>query len=138
MAADGFHVLYHQGEERLKRMMKDRDFLEKAIQAVAPMCTDSDFIARVTDAAFNASQQVFLEQPVTMHEANWMDRLGQIRCPVLFLHGESDHFVPQDGSIRTASAIPNCTLKFLPQCGHSPMVEIFPEFYKEIFDFLGA
>jgi pimeloyl-ACP methyl ester carboxylesterase len=138
MAADGFHVLYNQGEERLRKMMKDRDFLKKAIQAVAPMCRDEDFINRATDAAFNASEQVFLEQPVTMHEANWMNRLGEIHCPVLFLHGELDHFVPQEGSVRTASAIPECTFKFLPKCGHSPMVEIFPEFYREIFDFLFA
>lgn len=136
MSADGFHVLY--GEEQAKRLQKmreDKEFLKKAIAAIAPMCKDENFLDLATEKAFGASEQVFLEQPITMHEVNWIDRLSEIQCPTLFLHGEDDHFVPQDGSERTAAAIPNCKLKYLEACGHSPMVEVFEDFFTEMMEF---
>lgn len=135
MSADGFHVLFNQ-EERLKRMRVDLEFLKKAIRNIAPKCKDEVFLERASMAAFKASEQVFLEQPITMHESNWMKRLSEIKCPVLFLHGDQDDFVPKDGSERTAKAIPGCTFKYLKNCGHSPMAEVFEDYFKEVFQFL--
>ncbi len=136
MSADGFHVLYEQGEDRLRAIMEDKAALNIAIRSIAPGCKDEDFLRRAVDAAFNASEQVFIEQPVTMHEANWIGRLGEIRCPVLFVHGEYDNFVPKDGSERTAKAIPGCIFKYLKNSQHSPIVEIPEVFQRELFDFL--
>lgn len=135
-SADGFHVLFDLGETRLKQMMKDRDFLKKAISAIAPNCKDDVFLERATETAFKASEQVFLEQPVTMHEANWISRLNEIKCPVLFLHGDQDNFVPKDGSERTAKAISGCVFRYLKACGHSPMKEVFEDYFKQVFEFL--
>ncbi|HCL56782.1 MAG TPA: hypothetical protein DHW82_07210 [Spirochaetia bacterium] len=136
MAADGFHVLYEYGESRMQFMKKNKDFLDKAVRAIAPRCLDEELMKRVVDAAFCASEQVFTEQPVTMHEANWMHRLSEIKCPVLFLHGGEDDFVPKDGSERTAKAIPGCIFKYLPNCGHSPLLEVFDLYFEEVFGFL--
>jgi len=136
MAGDGFHTIYNGGLDRMKRAMTDKDFLGAAIRMIAPMCKDEVILKRVIEAAALASEQVFLEQPVTMHEANWMKRLKEIKCPVLFLHGDQDIFVPPEGSERTAKAILGCIFKYLKNCGHSPMLEVFDEYFKEVFEFL--
>ncbi len=136
MAADGFHVIYDGGLDRMKRTMNDFDLLTKAIKVIAPMCKDEELLQRTIELSSKASEQVFLEQPVTMHESNWMDRVHNITCPTLFLHGKDDHFVPQDGTERTAAAIPNCTLKYIDNCGHYPMSEQPETFYKELLGFI--
>lgn len=129
MAMDGFHVMAGYPEERLRRLREDRDFLRRALAVVAPRCDDPAFFEEIVEAAWGASDQVFFEQPRTMDEASWADRIDRIRCPTLFLHGAEDDFVPKDGSERTAAAIPSCELRYLDHCGHSPMVEV-----PEVFD----
>ncbi|HOW57769.1 MAG TPA: alpha/beta hydrolase [Smithellaceae bacterium] len=137
MAADGFHTIYNLGLDRMRRAMVDKEFLAAALRVIAPNCKNEKLLARITEAAAQASEQVFLEQPVTMHEANWLSRLQEINCPTLFLHGEEDNFVPQDGSERTARSINGCIFKYLRNCGHSPMLEVFDEYFQEVFGFLG-
>jgi len=136
MAGDGFHTIYNLGLDRMRRAMQDREFLGAAMRLIAPHCRDEALLARIIDAAAQASEQVFLEQPVTMHEANWLSLLQQIKCPTLFLHGEDDNFVPKEGSERTAQAIRGCIFKYLRNCGHSPMLEVFDEYFREVFGFL--
>ncbi len=138
MAADGFHVLYKRGYDRMRSLMDNKEKLASAIRGIAPMCKDKELLNKVIDKSFLASYEVFIEQPVTMHEANWMDRLGEIKCPVLFLHGDQDNFVPKEGSERTAKAIPNCHFEYLGNCGHSPMLEVFDVYFKKLFNFLNS
>lgn len=136
MAADGFHTMYKRGLDIVEEFMRDKKKLEKAMRVIMPECKNEDFVKKSIDIAFNSSGQVFLEHPVTMHEANWFDKLGKIKCPVLFLHGEKDTFVPKDGSERTAAAIPDCEFKYLKNCGHCPNIEVPEVFKKELFTFL--
>ena len=136
MAMDGFHVLAGYPQEQLRRLREERDYLRRALAAVAPYCADPSLFEELVEAAWNASDQVFFEQPMTMHEANWSDRIDRIRCPTLFLHGAEDDFVPKEGSERTAAAIANCELRYLDGCGHSPMVEIPERFNAAVFAFL--
>lgn len=136
MAADGFHTIVENGLWRMEKAMQDKAFLTQAIRATAPMCQNEPLMEKLIDSAFKASRQVYLEQPVTMHEANWMARVSEVRCPTLFLHGDMDDFVPKAGSERTAQAIPHCTFKYLKNCGHSPMLEVFDDYFREVFTFL--
>ncbi len=136
MSADGFHVLYNTGQERLKSLIDNFELLNKSIRVIAPMCNDEAMLQRTIEQSSKASEQVFLEQPITMHESNWMDRVHNIACPTLFIHGKDDHFVPQDGSERTAAAIPNCELKYIENCGHYPMSEQPEAFYKTLLGFI--
>ena len=138
IAADGFHVLFERGDAGMQALRSDRKLLAMAIRGIIPHCSDEKLIDRVIEAAAKASEQVFLEQPKTMHQADWFDRLPEIQCPVLFLHGEEDHFVPQEGSERTAAAIPNCTFEYVPNCGHSPNLEV-PDFLaQKMFSFFSG
>ncbi len=138
IAADGLPLVRDRGIALAVRMQKEPAVLERAIRAAMPHCQDESLLQRLVAAAATASPQVFLEQPVTMHEANWLDRVHQICVPTLFLHGAEDDLVPKAGSERTASRIPHCVLKYLPGCGHSPNVEVPQLFVREMLAFLGA
>lgn len=136
MACDGFHTLYNQGLERLEKMMQDKDYLSKAIKAIAPYCDDESLMNKVIDTASKASKQVFLEQPVTMHEVNWTDKMDNLTCPTLFMYGKKDVLVFEEETLRTVEKIPNCTYKVFEKCGHSPMLEWPEDFYNTIIEFI--
>ncbi len=135
MAADGFHVIFDGGLYRMKSLMENKDLFTMAIKNIAPMCRDEVLLSKAIDLGFKSSSQVFLEQPITMHEANWFNRLQEINCPVLSLYGAEDKLVPLDGCERTAQAITNCEFKLLDHSGHCPMVEVPDVFNWEIFNF---
>ncbi len=136
MAMDGYHGLLYYSNELSKSLMYDKRFLRKAIKNVMPYYKDDKLFNEIIKNAEGASSQVFLEQPQTMHEANWADKIDLIDCPTLFVHGEHDDFMPREGSERTAKAIKNCTFMYLANSGHSPMIEIPEVFNKVLFDFL--
>ena len=46
------------------------------------------------------------------------DRLGEISCPALVIHGDEDPLVPLDGGRATARAIPNAKLVVAAGMGH--------------------
>lgn len=50
------------------------------------------------------------------------DHLGEVRLPVLLLHGEHDRIVPPASSRRLAAALPDAELQLLPGLGHVPMM----------------
>ena len=52
------------------------------------------------------------------HLAPWGFELGQIRIPVLLMHGERDQFVPVSHSKWLARKIANAETRFLPEDGH--------------------
>lgn len=46
------------------------------------------------------------------------DRLGEIACPTLLVHGEADNFVPVDRARMAAERIPDARLRVVEGCGH--------------------
>ncbi len=48
--------------------------------------------------------------------------LGDVRVPVLFVHGEDDPF-PLRASTGTAALIPGAAVETIPDCGHFPWLE---------------
>lgn len=64
-------------------------------------------------------------------------RLDCITCPTLVICGEDDGMTPPENSSQLAAMIPGAQLRFIPQCGHNPMLEK-PESERDlIFEFLG-
>jgi pimeloyl-ACP methyl ester carboxylesterase len=133
--AEGFHVLYDRGEANMRKLMENKDLLNLAIRAVAPKCTDEEFLKKAVADAEIASEQVFIEQPVTLHEFNSVKRIGNIKCPVLFIHGKYDKFIPHDAVLRTVDLVKGAKIVYT-EAGHSPSVETPDEFTKALLDFI--
>ena len=72
-----------------------------------------------------------LDHPVT-------PQLNQIKCPVLFLHGDDDKVVGPGGSVTMHRNCPGSTLKLIPgPCGHIVLTVLPDVAKKEILDFVG-
>ena len=65
-----------------------------------------------------------------------MDRLGEIRCPTLVIHGEKDSLVPLAAAREAARRIPNARLEVVQGAGHWPMRECPQEFNRLLLEFL--
>jgi 2-hydroxymuconate-semialdehyde hydrolase len=52
------------------------------------------------------------------------EELAQIRCPVLFMHGQDDTFLsPEESSLSLAKSIPQSDVAVLGRCGHGVALE---------------
>lgn len=74
------------------------------------------------------------DQAVRNH--NLCDRLGQIRQPVLVLHGRQDRMVPLAGGEELQRALPNARLRILDPAGHQFHSEQFSTVLPLLFDFI--
>lgn len=64
------------------------------------------------------------------------ERLGEIRVPTLLIWGEDDQITPPDVAHRFREHLPRATLRFLPRCGHAPMIEHPGPFNAHLLAFL--
>jgi pimeloyl-ACP methyl ester carboxylesterase len=74
-------------------------------------------------AQISKSQQAFYafqhsEMLPDRMRTNYMDRLGEITCPILIVHGEDDAGVPVRYARQAAERIPGARLAILDNCGH--------------------
>ncbi len=136
VSMSGFSLLYDLGQEKLRALMHEREKLERALKAVTPFLDDDEFFSTILEDATSASEQVFMEHPLVMKSANWRGLAERIDCPVLFLQGAEDNFIPPESTLKTVEAINECEMVFLKNCGHSPMVEIPERFCNVLFDFI--
>ncbi len=62
----------------------------------------------------------FLSQEATLRGCKtcFEDRLGQIRAPVLLIHGGDDRLIPTWHGIRSQPLFPDSELEIIPGCGH--------------------
>jgi pimeloyl-ACP methyl ester carboxylesterase len=70
------------------------------------------------------------------HDA--LERLPDIRCPVLLLAGEDDSIAPPRFSAQLRQAIPHAQLVVLPGVGHAPAIEDAGQFNARLAEFLGG
>ncbi len=63
-------------------------------------------------------------------------RVGAIDVPTLFFHGTADRFVPPEGSVRAAAAMPQARIVLVPDCGHWAQLEAHDRFVAEVRGFL--
>eukprot|EP00992_Anisonema_acinus_P003141 TRINITY_DN12459_c0_g1_i1.p1 TRINITY_DN12459_c0_g1~~TRINITY_DN12459_c0_g1_i1.p1 ORF type:complete len:303 (-),score=41.21 TRINITY_DN12459_c0_g1_i1:36-944(-) len=54
------------------------------------------------------------------------ERLKQLRCPALVIHGRQDPLCPVENGFKTASAIDNCDLLILDDMGHTLPAPLWP------------
>lgn len=66
----------------------------------------------------------------------YLDRLSEVRVPVLLVHGDRDRVVPVAGSQEAARRIPGARLVVLQGCGHWPPREQPETFNRLLVEFL--
>ena len=66
------------------------------------------------------------------------DRLDELAMPVLVLHGKEDRMTPYLAAERLSDAIAQAKLVGFEGLGHSPHVEDWKAFNKELLDFLAS
>ncbi|TMC62908.1 MAG: alpha/beta fold hydrolase [Chloroflexota bacterium] len=76
------------------------------------------------------------DQAVKQH--NLCDRLGEIRQPVLILHGRQDRMVPVARGEQLQRGLPDARLQILEGAGHQVHSEQFAEVVRLILDFVDA
>ncbi|HWP64887.1 MAG TPA: alpha/beta fold hydrolase [Candidatus Limnocylindria bacterium] len=77
--------------------------------------------ARGRMAFFSAARQIYLEE--AHGEAGFWERLPALRCPALFLWGDSDQLVPPRFAPHVEAALPRARSIVLEDCGHVPQFE---------------
>jgi pimeloyl-ACP methyl ester carboxylesterase len=73
-----------------------------------------------------------------MHNPKLPHRLHRVRCPTLFLRGESDGLVSAAYLERYAAVLPDARITTIPVAGHVPQVEHPTAFVDAVMSFLNA
>ena len=90
-----------------------------------------DMIGRAGAAQLVAQNRAVITRP------NALAHIGQLRCPVMVLCGESDQLAPPERSRELAVAIPGAELVLLPRCGHMLTMEQPQAVNARLLDWLG-
>ena len=64
--------------------------------------------------------------------------LRKVTTPALVIWGKQDAIVPEECGELYQRALPNCTLKVIDHCGHSPQIEKPQEFHSAVSEFLSG
>lgn len=98
--------------------------------------TPRDFFERYVEAAILAPGQAIIDVQRSLIETDLEDRLGEITCPALIVHGRLDGGRTVEHAQTLYRGIKNSELLILDSCGHSPMVEAPAEFDERFHAFL--
>ena len=122
----------------------DQGRMAEVLQANLPLAFDAsraadtelhqtylDMIGRAGAAQLVAQNRAVIARP------DALAHIGQLRCPVLVLCGESDQLAPPERSRDLAAAIPGAELDLLPQCGHMLTMEQPEAVNARLLDWLG-
>ncbi len=74
-------------------------------------------------------------QRQAMRGASWTERLHEIRCPTLIVHGEMDQVVELKGAELLIQKIPGSRKHLLPNAGHLLLAEAPKELYRVAVEF---
>lgn len=93
---------------------------------------------RVEEHAFlhqHAIQEVTQSDLTAWNSHDVREQANDITCPVLYVYGEDDYFLPEEFVEETVDALPDCKFIRMEGIGHYPMLET-DEFYDELVAFL--
>jgi len=102
---------------------------EKAFDILLPVLMPPEFVAEhpeIKQMMVAGAKMMAPTPPETADRAmagiqqfNAYDRLGQIKCPVLIVHGDSDVLVPPANADLIKSKIPQAEMYIIPGAGHA-------------------
>jgi 3-oxoadipate enol-lactonase len=121
-------------DERIDQLMRSMelvqsDDLDAALDVMMPLLFPDDFIANHPELrqfmmaglkmAPPPSHEVLERTRAGAMDFDAYDRLPQIRCPVLIVHGDMDVLAPAENANLIKNRIPQAELFMIPGAGHS-------------------
>lgn len=101
------------------------------------MASDPEAIAIHKRRSQGMPRAVFVEGLHALIERDSVvDRLGEIRCPVLAIHGEQDVAIPMEQAEKVASGVRNGRLVRVPEAGHTTPMEAPDDVNRALAEFL--
>ena len=100
-----------------------RSQLGELADTVASLIIDNPDIARDWIAKWNASDRSSLREPLEtlLFRDDITEQIGEIRCPVLIIHGENDQAIPMQAAEELRDGLPDCReLVTVPGAAHAP------------------
>ena len=98
-------------KERVKDVFFSYELEPESIQSIQDVLINSEQCGRLLKLARNSKNTHLGHQ------------LSEIAQPVLLIWGENDDVTPPNVAEQFCSSIPNASLKWIPKCGHAPMME---------------
>jgi 3-oxoadipate enol-lactonase len=121
-------------DEQIEQLISGLDLvasgnLDAALDRAMPLLFPEDFIANHPElrqfmvAAMKMAppppREVLERTRAGVVDFDAYDRLPQIKCPVLIVHGEKDVLTPPENALIIKSQIPRAELFMIPDAGHS-------------------
>ena len=121
-------------EERIAQLIRgldlvESDQLEPALDVMMPLLFPEDFIANHPElrqfmaAGLKMSppprQEILELTRAGVSDFDAYDRLPNIKCPVLIVHGDKDVLAPAENALLIKNRIPQAELLMIPNAGHS-------------------
>ncbi|MBF6600725.1 MAG: alpha/beta fold hydrolase [Dehalococcoidia bacterium] len=88
-------------------------------------------------AELAAPREAYMRQVIAAAKHDTYDRLQEITCPVLIIHGSEDLMIPSGNAHLLKRCIPHAELYILDGIGHGYNLEAQAEADAIVFDFLG-
>jgi 3-oxoadipate enol-lactonase len=106
------------------QMSRDRNLVKQVLdRTIYQNDMNSPFFEALVDQAFATHAGVWAHILQKLSDANIARDLGQIKHPVLVLHGKEDPIVPVESSKAMAELLPEGRFELLEHQGHSCLVE---------------
>ena len=93
-------------------------------------------IARITDQILTTPVDGFCGACIAISKVNTLDRLKEIKCPVLIIVGEEDHGTPPEMARAIHDNLPGSELLVIPSAAHLSNVEQAEVFTRALTGFL--
>ena len=99
--------------------------------------THKDVMQRIGNDIRNTPVAGFIGCCHAISKVDYLDRLGEIKCPALIMVGEHDHGTPPEAARVIQQNLPGSELKIIPSAAHISNVEQAQIFNDAMLGFLG-
>lgn len=120
--ADGLS-LNNEIRQGFKELQSNPVVLHRAVEECFPNFKDKEVIERIYQQAVRCAPEIYFQNPETMHKTVLLDKLKDIKIPVLLMHGRDDSVIPLAAESKTIEHLKEARVILWEKCGHSPFLE---------------
>ncbi len=122
----------------LESYRHNRGLLKQALSAMLASGDPDKILGKLTDDALLMDSRGFSGNARALEKYNYMDEIGQLEFPVLFLVGEKDSLITKNLLQPTVDRFQNAKIQVLENVGHAVNVEDPDRFVKLMTEFFGS